>query len=97
MAKEIARTTRGTVEPYHGGPDGDELLPYAPMVTQSFEVPDYVSLRPPETGGLQDGWSKIMTPFRFVALSFLWITFYWWRTALLVAVVLMIVTLLKMS
>jgi hypothetical protein len=97
MAKEIARTTRGTVEPYAGGPEGDELLPYSPITPQSFDVPDFVALRPPDTGKFQAKWAAIMMPFRWLALAFLWITFYWWRTAILIALVLMIVVLFRMS
>lgn len=99
MAKEIARTTRGTVEPYAGGPEGDELLPYpySPITPQSFDVPDYVVLRPPDTGKVQAEWAKIMVPFRFVALAFLWITYFWWRFAILIALVLMITVLFRMS
>lgn len=97
MAKEIARTTRGTVEPYAGGPEGDELLPYSPITPQSFDVPDYVVLRPPDTGKVQAEWAKIMVPFRFVALAFLWVTMYWWRFAILIAVILMITVLFRMS
>lgn len=97
MAKEIARTTRGTVEPYMGGPEGDELMPYFPMTPQSFDVPGYVALRPPDTGKFQEKWAKAVLPLRFVALALLWVTFYWWRTAILFAVVLMIVVLFRMS
>lgn len=92
---EIEPVVQGTVQAYDGG--GHDIMPYVPGI-QHFDVPDYVVIRPPETGGvIQDRWSKIMTPFRAVAHGFLWITLYWWRTAILLATLAGIVVTFKMT
>lgn len=85
MAGEIEPRVQGSVQPYDG--TGHDLMPHVPAI-QRFDVPDYVVIRPPETGGaIQDRWSKIVTPTRAVAHAYLWITLYWWRFAILVATV----------
>lgn len=88
MNGEIEPTARGSVEPYKSGSSSsgnDVPVPYVPMQSSGrYDAPDYVDLRPPADTELQEWWSKIVTPFRALALAFLWLTFAWWRFAIFI-------------
>lgn len=51
---------------------------------QLTERPEWLELRPPYNpdSKVEQAWSAWLTPFRFLALGFLWLTFAWYRTAL---------------
>lgn len=92
----VRRTTRnatsGTVEPYQD----DDMPEWFGTGTYQNVTPDWHVVRPPSTGKFQDGWAKVVMPFRAIAVGFLWLTLYWWRTALALAAVLALVLMLTM-
>ncbi len=59
-----------------------------------YESADFVELFPPADTEFQEFWSKIVMPFRALALAFLWVTFAWWRFAILLITVLLITLLI---
>lgn len=81
MAKDMERheQTRvtGSVQPYQGGNPGD-LLPHTPR-GERYDRPDWTALRPPADTRWQEGWAKIVQPYRATLLARLWLTFTWWR------------------
>lgn len=99
MNGEIEPTARGSVEPYkpNGSTSGDDVpVPYVPMQSHGrYDAPDYVDLRPPAESELQEWWSKIVVPFRAFALGFLWLTFAWWRFAIFVITIVLIILVIK--
>jgi hypothetical protein len=54
---------------------------YQPV--QLTERPEWTELRPPYNpdSKMEQVWSAWLTPLRFLALGFLWVTFAWYRTA----------------
>lgn len=98
MAGEIEKV-RGTVHPYGtavGGSsnDPDTFVPYqGGMLPMAHHDPE-MAVRPPETGSkVQDKWAKnpVVIAIRGTCRAILWITAYWWRTAIAAAGALMIV------
>lgn len=87
-------SAHAVIEPYQ-----DDVIdvPEWYVGTYRHDVQDWHAVRPPETGKFQTGWSKAVMPLRAVALAFLWLTLYWWRTALALAAVLALVTLWGLS
>jgi hypothetical protein len=83
VAKEVERQT-GSVQPYQG--DGSDLLPQAPARAERYNRPDWTELRPPADTGLQEAWSKIISPYRASLLARLWLTFAWWRPVVLLLI-----------
>lgn len=99
MNGEIEPTARGSVEPYkpNASISGDDVpVPYVPMQNSGrYDVPDYVDLRPPSDTEFEEWWSKIVTPFRGLALVFLWLTYRWWRFAVFVITIVLIILVIK--
>lgn len=89
---EIERHVRGRVEPYNGVEPG-ELLPYVPS-GQFVDRQDYTVARPPANTRIQEKWSKVITPYRRTLLFRLWITYTWWRPAILFLILATIATLI---
>lgn len=99
MNGEIEPTARGSVEPYkpNASTNGDDVpVPYVPMQNSGrYDVPDYLEIRPPAETEFQELWSKIVTPLRALAHAFLWITLYWWRVAILIITIVLIILVIK--
>lgn len=77
---EVERHVRGQATPYGGDPGG--LLPYVPT-GQFIDRQDFTVARPPANTRLQEGWAKVITPYRRTLLFRLWLTFAWWRPLIL--------------
>jgi hypothetical protein len=88
MAKEVERRTdarvTGTVQPYQGADPGD-LLPHVPNA-QVYNRPDWTEMRPPANSRVQEWWSKLIMPYRASLLTRLWLTWAWWRPAILLLI-----------
>lgn len=80
------------IEPYNGG--GLEI-PYAPP--SKFDVPTYLDAHPIEDGPIQAFWAKIITWYRYTLIFRLWLTERWYRVAITLAVIAMIITYFKIS
>lgn len=92
---EVVQYTNGTtVQPYQ---DGDDMPDWFGTGTYQNEVPDWHVVRPPDTGKVQTQWAKVVMPFRAMAVGFLWLTLYWYRTALALGAVSALVILFVMA
>jgi hypothetical protein len=83
MAREVMHRSRTKMEPQ------------VPAVPDWFQVPElttrpeWTMARPPyrEDSGMERVWSVVLTPVRAIALMFLWMTYQWWRTALVLGTI----------
>lgn len=90
MSGEIEPTARGSVEPLKksGANRNADPVPYVPMpMASQYDAPDFVELFPPADTEFQEAWSKIIMVPRAIALAFLWVTYTWWRFAILLTTV----------
>lgn len=98
MSAEIEPTARGLVEPMQKTGSGSrniDPVPYVPMpIDGRYDAPDFVELIPPADTEFQELWSKVVMPFRALALAFLWVTWRWWRFGALVVTVVLIIFLI---
>jgi len=83
------------MEPYRGSGVPDVPDAYMPPWYQAPEIttrPEWTELRPPyrEESDIERRWSTVMMVPRAMALGFLWITYTWYRTALLLVTVALI-------
>lgn len=89
MAREVE--LRKSAAPVPVQPDSADVPAWYQPVEHVEHVPDWMELRPPyrPDSELEHGWSVALTPFRAVALVFLWITYRWYRCALLVLAIIL--------
>lgn len=82
------------MEPYKGAvPDyTDAVMPPWFQVPEVTTRPEWTELRPPyrEDSELEHYWSNIMMPLRALALGFLWISYSWYRAALFLGTIVLI-------
>jgi hypothetical protein len=93
MAKDIEPKVYGTVTRLDGtSAGGSAFVQYSGPVTGGTGF----TVRPPETGAKwQDAWSRnpIVIVFRALCLTGMWLTDYWWRVAILLALIAALATL----
>lgn len=86
MAKDVEKVRPGLIREINDG-DGDHtafVVPYHGAIGS----PDFTAIRPPETGGrVQDAWARnpIVLVLRAKWRGQLWLTEFWWRSAILLA------------
>lgn len=85
---EDRESVSGQIEPYHGGPTADDLVPYVPR--SRYDAPSYLDLHPIEDGPIQEKWAKIITPYRATLHFRLFMTERWYRVAIAIFVLAMI-------
>lgn len=91
MAREVMRYSRTKMEPV------EPVAPIAPDWFQMPEItmrPDWTEVRPPYRADstMERAWSTALVPLRAIALLFLWITFQWWRAALALGFLVLVIT-----
>ncbi len=95
MPKDMEPYRPGSIQPVEPGSEPSTFVPYAGSGFQ-IGTPDFTMIRPPETGGrIQDGWARnpLVLAFRAMCRSGLWLTEFWWRPAILFAIIAALVTI----
>ncbi len=96
MAKDVEPKVYGRVSRLDGTDAGGGMAPFVPYTGPMTNGGTSYRVRPPETGSKwQDAWSRnwIVIAFRSKWISQLWITDFWWRSAILAALIVALITL----
>lgn len=96
MAKDMERRHGVSVERIPVD-DVDQDWTPAPIVVQRTNLPEWewaMAAKPPAVNAFQEKFAKAVTPFRFVALAFLFLTWHWARSAAFLLVVALILVLI---
>lgn len=98
MGQEMDRVTTGTARPIQpAGPDwAPEPQIITPVRSTNVEGWEWASQAAPPyvSGTWQEKWSKIITPLRYPALFWLWITWHWARFAALCVLITLVYILI---